>query len=130
MLPAPVLVAAQWNSRPGLPGLPALRSCVRIRLRVHAPNRANAFAAGCRIPRKDCRLTFKWILWCRTHVIEGTPVAGASGNQLLDVLYRLNSTAGSGCGAVERCSRAGKIKLTRHRPALQKPIDKSGVKNH
>src|SRR6202035_5890968 len=103
MLPAPVLVAAQWDSWPGLPGLPALRSCVRVRLRVHAPNRANAFAYGW-VSGKDCRLTFKCILWCRTHVIEDTPVADACGNQLLDVLYRLNSAAGSSCGAVERGS--------------------------
>ena len=53
----------------------------------------------------------------------------AGGNQLFDILHRLNTSAGAGCGAVQRGSGTGEVELAGQRPALEKSVDKSGVED-
>src|SRR5437867_165025 len=51
------------------------------------------------------------------------------GHEFFDALDGLNATTRTHCGTVQRGSGTGKIKLTWQPPALQKPIDKSSVKD-
>ncbi len=53
----------------------------------------------------------------------------ACSHQRFDVRNWLNPSTRTESGAVESGSGAGEVKLAGQRPALQEPIDKSGVKD-
>ena len=54
-------------------------------------------------------------------------MSSTRGHQLFNALDGLNAAARTHRGTVQCGSGTGEIKLTRQRPALQKPIDESGV---
>src|ERR1700719_935101 len=56
-------------------------------------------------------------------------MASASSDELLDGGDGLNAAAGADGGAVEGGRGAGEIELALQRPALQEPVNKTGVKN-
>src|SRR3984893_8447117 len=61
--------------------------------------------------------------------VERGGESSPGGYHSFDILHWLNSSAGAGCGAVQRRSGTGEVELTGQRPALEQPIDKSGVKD-
>src|SRR4029077_12732327 len=61
--------------------------------------------------------------------IERIGVPRACGNQLSDILYRLNTSTGAGGGAVQRGCGTGEVELAGQRPAPEESVDKSGVKD-
>ena len=56
-------------------------------------------------------------------------MANAGGHEALDGVDGLDAAAGADGSAVERGSSAAEIELALQRPALQEPVNESGMKN-
>ena len=56
-------------------------------------------------------------------------MANAGGDEALDGIDGLDAAAGADGGAVEGGGSAAEIELALQRPALQEPVNESGMKN-
>src|SRR5689334_20297625 len=97
----------------------ASNSCFKSNLHGRAPKIQMALRCRCSNSQRSSQF--------RDVVSRGMTSAG--GHEALDGIDGLDAAAGTDGGAVERSSGTPEIELALQRPALQKPIDKTRVKN-
>src|SRR5256886_1321597 len=78
-------------------------------------------AFGCYCSNSQCSSQFRCVV--------SLSMANAGGHEALDGVDGLDAAAGADGSAVERGSSAAEIELALQRPALQEPVNESGMKN-